>query len=165
LPADGKGREAPESPLVFAVVRQESAFQTDAVSSAGAKGLMQLMPKTASDVARALNISHNPARLAEPDYNLRLGQAYLRDMIAEFGGSYVLALAAYNAGPKRARDWLKAHGDPRAGVEQAVDWIEMIPFEETRNYIQRVLENLQVYRLKGNGGSHEAQIAERDLKR
>jgi len=165
LSADGKGRDAPESPLVFAVVRQESAFQTDAVSSAGAKGLMQLMPKTASEVARALNISHNPARLAEPDYNLRLGQAYLRDMIAEFGGSYVLALAAYNAGPKRARDWLKAHGDPRAGVEQAVDWIEMIPFEETRNYIQRVLENLQVYRLKGNGGSHEAQIAERDLKR
>jgi soluble lytic murein transglycosylase len=165
LSADGKGRAMPESPLVFAVVRQESAFQVDAVSSAGARGLMQLMPKTASQTARALNISHNPARLSEPDYNLRLGQAYLGDMIAEFGGSYVLALAAYNAGPKRAREWLKAHGDPRAGVEQAVDWIEMIPFEETRNYIQRVLENLQVYRLKGNGGSHEAQLAERDLKR
>jgi soluble lytic murein transglycosylase len=165
LPADGKGRALPESPLIFAVVRQESAFQVDAVSSAGARGLMQLMPKTASDTARALNISHNPARLSDPDYNLRLGQAYLRDMIAEFGGSYVLALAAYNAGPKRAREWLKAHGDPRAGVEQAVDWIEMIPFEETRNYVQRVLENLQVYRLKGNGGSHEAQLAERDLKR
>jgi soluble lytic murein transglycosylase len=160
----GKG-SAPESPLVLAVVRQESAFQTDAVSSAGAQGLMQLMPKTASETARALSIAHNPEKLFEPEYNLKLGQAYLRDMIAEFGGSYVLALAAYNAGPKRAREWLKAHGDPRAGIDQAVDWIEMIPFEETRNYVQRVLENLQVYRLKGNGGSHEAQIAERDLKR
>jgi soluble lytic murein transglycosylase len=165
LPADGKGRAAPESPLVFAVVRQESAFQADAVSRAGAQGLMQLMPRTASETARALNISHAPGRLAEPDHNLKLGQAYLRDMIAEFGGSYILALAAYNAGPKRAREWLKAQGDPRAGVEDAVDWIEMIPVEETRNYIQRVLENLQVYRLKGNGGSHEAQLAERDLKR
>lgn len=165
LPADGKARPTPESPLIYAVVRQESAFQTDAVSRAGARGLMQLMPKTASETARALNISHAPGRLSEPEYNLKLGQAYLRDMIAEFGGSYVLALAAYNAGPKRAREWLKAHGDPRAGVEDAVDWIEMIPIEETRNYIQRVLENLQVYRLKGNGGSHEAQLAERDLKR
>ena len=146
-------------------MRQESAFQADAVSPAGAQGLMQLMPKTASETARALKISHSPGRLSEPDYNLKLGQAYLRDMIADFGGSYILALAAYNAGPKRAREWLKAHGDPRAGVEEAVDWIEMIPIEETRNYVQRVLENLQVYRLKGNGGSHEAQLAERDLKR
>ena len=165
LPADGKGRAVPESPLVFAVVRQESAFQADALSRAGAQGLMQLMPATARETARTLNISHNPALLSEPDYNLKLGQAYLRDMIAEFGGSYVLALAAYNAGPKRAREWQKAYGDPRAGVDEAVDWIEMIPFEETRNYIHRVLENLQVYRLKGNGGSHEAQLAERDLKR
>ena len=165
LPADGKGRSLPESPLVFAVVRQESAFQADAVSRAGAQGLMQLMPKTASETARALKISHSPGRLSEPEYNLKLGQAYLRDVIAEFEGSYVLALAAYNAGPKRAREWLKAHGDPRTGVEDAVDWIEMIPFEETRNYVQRVLENLQVYRLKGNGGSHAAEIAERDLKR
>ncbi len=165
LPADGKGRSTPESPLVFAVVRQESAFQVDAVSSAGARGLMQLMPKTASDTARALNLTFAPDRLSDPEYNLKLGQAYLRDMIADFNGSYVLALAAYNAGPKRARDWLKAHGDPRAGVDNAVDWIEMIPFEETRNYVQRVMENLQVYRLKGNGGSHEAQIVERDLKR
>lgn len=165
LPTDGKGRATPESPLVLAVVRQESAFQTDAVSSAGARGLMQLMPKTASDTARALNVTFVPDRLSEPEYNLKLGQAYLRDMIADFSGSYVLALAAYNAGPKRARDWLKAHGDPRAGVDNAVDWIEMIPFEETRNYVQRVMENLQVYRLKGNGGSHAAEIAERDLKR
>ena len=165
LPKDGRGRSTPESPLVLAVVRQESAFQVDAVSRAGARGLMQLMPKTASDTARALSINFAPERLWDPEYNLKLGQAYLRDMIADFGGSYVLALAAYNAGPKRARDWLKAHGDPRADVDTAVDWIEMIPFEETRNYVQRVLENLQVYRLKGNGCSHEAQIAERDLKR
>ena len=164
LPADGKG-PVPDAPLVLAVVRQESAFQVDAISRAGAQGLMQLMPKTASETARALKISHAPGRMAEPEYNLKLGQAYLRDMISEFGGSYLLALAAYNAGPKRAREWLKAHGDPRAGIEEAVDWIEMIPFEETRNYVQRVLENLQVYRLKGNGGSHEAQLAERDLRR
>ncbi|MBM3565193.1 MAG: lytic transglycosylase domain-containing protein, partial [Alphaproteobacteria bacterium] len=128
LPAassDGRGVSAPEAPLVLAVVRQESAFQNDAVSHAGAKGLMQLMPQTASEVARTLRISHNPARLSEPEYNLRLGQAYLRDLLVDFQGSYVLSLAAYNAGPKRAREWMKANGDPRGTIEDMIDWIEM----------------------------------------
>lgn len=164
-PATGKNLPAPEAPLVLAVVRQESAFQTDAVSRAGAQGLMQLMPATARDVARAYKISHTPSRLSESDYNLRLGQAYLRDLLGDFQGSYVLTLAAYNAGPKRAREWMKAHGDPRGTIEDMIDWIEMIPYDETRNYVQRVMENLQVYRLKFNGGSHDAAIAERDLKR
>ncbi len=164
-PATGKGLPAPEAPLVLAVVRQESAFQTDAISRAGAQGLMQLMPATAKEVARSYSISHNPGRLSEPDHNLRLGQAYLRDLLGEFQGSYVLTLAAYNAGPKRAREWMKANGDPRGTIEETIDWIEMIPFEETRNYVQRVMENLQVYRLKSNGGSHDAAIVEKDLKR
>ena len=164
-PATGKGLSAPDAALVLAVVRQESAFQTDAISPAGAQGLMQLMPKTAKEVAKSYSISHNPGRLSESDYNLRLGQAYLRDLLGEFQGSYVLTLAAYNAGPKRAREWMKANGDPRGTIEEMVDWIEMIPFEETRNYVQRVMENLQVYRLKSNGGSHEAVLAEKDLKR
>ena len=164
-PATGKSLSAPDAALVLAVVRQESAFQTDAISPAGAQGLMQLMPKTAKEVAKSYSISHNPGRLSESDYNLRLGQAYLRDLLGEFQGSYVLTLAAYNAGPKRAREWMKANGDPRGTIEEMVDWIEMIPFEETRNYVQRVMENLQVYRLKSNGGSHEAVLAEKDLKR
>ena len=164
-PATGKGLSAPDAALVLAVVRQESAFQTDAISPAGAQGLMQLMPKTAKEVAKSYSIAHNPGRLSESDYNLRLGQAYLRDLLGEFQGSYVLTLAAYNAGPKRAREWMKANGDPRGTIEEMVDWIEMIPFEETRNYVQRVMENLQVYRLKSNGGSHEAVLAEKDLKR
>ena len=164
-PATGRGLPAPEAPLVLAVVRQESAFQTDAISRAGAQGLMQLMPATAKEVARSYSISHNPGRLSEPDYNLRLGQAYLRDLLGEFQGSYVLTLAAYNAGPKRAREWMKTNGDPRGTIEETIDWIEMIPFEETRNYVQRVMENLQVYRLKSNGGSHDAALVEKDLKR
>ncbi len=164
-PATGKSLPTPEAALVLAVVRQESAFQNDAISRAGAQGLMQLMPATAREVARSYSISHNPGRLSESDYNLRLGQAYLRDLLGEFQGSYVLTLAAYNAGPKRAREWMKAHGDPRGAIEETIDWIEMIPFEETRNYVQRVMENLQVYRLKLNGGSHDAALAEKDLKR
>jgi len=86
-------------------------------------------------------------RLTEDaDYNVHLGQTYLQDLVNEFNGSYILALAAYNAGPSRARQWMRDYGDPRDSTVDAIDWIEMIPFSETRNYVQRVLENLQVYR-------------------
>jgi soluble lytic murein transglycosylase len=154
-----------EDALVLAVIRQESAFDGNAVSSAGARGLMQLMPATARAVASKLNIAYEPGELmGDSDYNLRLGQAYLGSMIDRFGGSYVLALAAYNAGPGRASRWLDENGDPRRGVDEAVDWIERIPFTETRNYVQRILENLQIYRFRLSGRPPAQTIAD-DLVR
>ncbi len=145
----GSAGNSIEHPLVLSVVRQESLFQTSIVSSAGAVGLMQLMPATAKATAASLNIGYSPEKLSKDgEYNMRLGQAYLADMIREFGGSYVLAVAAYNAGPSRARQWVRENGHPRDPAVDAVDWIEMIPFTETRNYVQRVMENLQVYRVR-----------------
>jgi soluble lytic murein transglycosylase len=137
-----------EDALVLAVIRQESAFDTGAISSAGARGLMQLMPATARQVASRLKVGYAPNRLTDsPDYNVQLGQAYLASLLNRFGGSYVLALAAYNAGPGRANQWLNENGDPRRDAVEAIDWIEKIPFSETRNYVQRALENVQVYRV------------------
>ena len=144
LPQNSRGME---EALLLALMRQESAFDPQAVSWAGARGLMQLMPATARRVARRLNLPFSRRRLLEdPDYNLAIGTAYLADVVSSFDGSYVLGLAAYNAGPGRVRRWLRRHGDFRKGEIDAVDWIEMIPFDETRNYVQRVIENLQVYR-------------------
>ncbi len=138
-----------ESPLVLAIIRQESSFDTAAASPAGAQGLMQLMPGTARDVAAKLGMAYAPSSLiASPEYNVSLGSAYISDMLQRFDGSYILALAAYNAGPSRVNQWLNTNGDPRTGTEAAVDWIELIPFNETRNYVQRCLENLQVYRAR-----------------
>jgi soluble lytic murein transglycosylase len=136
-----------DRPLVHAVIRQESLFNTSAVSRAGARGLMQLMPATAKQMAKKNDITFVHERLTEDaDYNVHLGQTYLADLVNDFNGSYILALAAYNAGPSRARQWIREYGDPRESTVDAIDWIEMIPFAETRNYVQRVLENLQVYR-------------------
>lgn len=165
LPRIGKDRlPAVEEPLVLAVIRQESLFDPDARSSAGAHGLMQIMPATAKNVAKRLGIGR-PA-LHDPAVNLTVGHAYLAEMIRDFDGSYVLALAAYNAGPTRARAWVRANGDPRDKDVEVVDWIEMIPFSETRNYVQRVLENLQVYRSRLSDSPTEMALAiERDLKR
>jgi soluble lytic murein transglycosylase len=136
-----------EHALVFAVMRQESEFRATATSPVGARGLMQLMPNTAREVARDMGLPYDLDRLlSDPEYNVQLGSGYLRDMLREFDGSYLLAVAAYNAGPGRVRQWLAAMGDPRRDQIDPIDWIESIPFEETRNYVQRVLENLQVYR-------------------
>ena len=108
---------------------------------------MQLMPKTASYIAGKMALPFTPARLTEDGvYNMLLGQSYLQQLIDDFGGSYALSIAAYNAGPGRVRQWLQQFGDPRGGTIAMVDWIELIPFEETRTYVQRVLENLQIYR-------------------
>ncbi|WP_193371180.1 lytic transglycosylase domain-containing protein [Pelagibius marinus] len=138
---------APEAALVLAVMRQESEFYPKARSPVGALGLMQLMPATARHTARGLGIPFNRDRLtSDPDYNLRLGQAYLKELLEQFDGSYILALAAYNAGPSRAERWIKEYGDPRDPKVDAVNWIERIPFSETRNYVQRILESLVVYR-------------------
>ena len=138
-----------ERPLLLAMTRQESAFDSGAVSSAGARGLMQLMPATASHVARSLGLPFSAARLtSDVHYNLTLGREYLSGPLGDFSGSYVLSVAAYNAGPARVHDWMHDFGDPRAKNVDVIDWIESIPVAETRNYVQRVLENLQVYRFR-----------------
>ena len=139
--------KSPEPALVLAVIRQESAFYTGAVSGAGASGQMQIMPATARRVARQIKVRYSRKKLlSDPEYNLRLGRAYLADLTEQYDGSYILALAAYNAGPARASRWMKAFGDPRTPGVDPVDWIESIPFNETRNYVQRILESLVVYR-------------------
>lgn len=135
--------------LVHALIRQESAFDFAAVSPAGARGLMQLMPATAKEVARKNRISHSTDMLiSNPDHNIRLGSLYLKQVLDRFDGSHALALAAYNAGPGRVDQWIKMFGDPRNGAVDVTDWIEMIPIGETRNYVQRVLEGAYIYRIK-----------------
>ncbi len=154
-----------EHPLILAMTRQESAFDIGAVSTAGARGLMQLMPATAKLVARSLQIPFSQSRLTgDVRYNLTLGRAYLSEMLGDFGGSYVLAVAAYNAGPARVHDWIQDFGDPRSKSIDAIDWIESIPVAETRNYVQRVLENLQVYRFR-LGDRRLAFSLQTDLRR
>lgn len=154
-----------ERPLVLAVARQESAFENDALSRTGARGLMQLMPATASQIAKSRQIPYSAERLStDPRYNLTLGRAYLDDLLDKFSGSYVLSIAAYNAGPARVHQWMDSFGDPRTKAIDVVDWIEAIPFPETRNYVQRVLENLQVYRVRLGARSLALSLAA-DLKR
>jgi soluble lytic murein transglycosylase len=138
-----------ERPVVFAIARQESAFNPAAISGAGARGLLQLMPATAKEVAKDVGLPYSKARLtSDPAYNATLGAAHLGDLVSSFGGSYVMTFAAYNAGSSRVAQWVKAHGDPRDPNVDVVNWIELIPFTETRNYVQRIMENLQVYRAR-----------------
>jgi len=155
-----------ELPLILAITRQESAFAADAISPVGARGLMQLMPATARSVSKKLKISYSKNKLtSQPDYNTLLGSTYLGGLIRRFDGSYIMAIASYNAGSSRVRQWTKEWGDPRKGEIDIIDWIELIPFRETRNYVQRVMENLQVYRqLLRKSGYRTVQIGN-DLKR
>ncbi len=147
-----------EPALALAVIRQESAFDPAAVSSSGALGLMQLKPDTAEEVARRLGARTSRAKLlTDPGHNMRLGMAYLDSMLDLRGGSHVAAIASYNAGPNRVRRWIAAMGDPRDPGVDIVDWIEEIPFSETRNYVQRVIESMQVYRMLG--GAQAADLA------
>jgi soluble lytic murein transglycosylase len=133
--------------LVYAVARQESALNHVATSRVGAQGLMQLMPATARATARQAGLTYSAARLStDPTYNATLGAKHLDELLARFQGSYVLTFVAYNAGPGRANDWVRAYGDPRGNQVDAIDWIERIPFDETRHYVQKVMENLQIYR-------------------
>jgi soluble lytic murein transglycosylase len=139
--------------LAYAIARQESEFNVSARSGAGALGILQLLPGTARDMARKVGVSFNQGRLTtDAGYNAQLGAAYLGEQLERFGGSYVLTFAAYNAGPTRARQWSERFGDPRGqSIEEVVDWIERIPFTETRGYVQRVMENYQVYRMRLSG--------------
>ncbi|MEN0001626.1 MAG: lytic transglycosylase domain-containing protein, partial [Pseudomonadota bacterium] len=134
--------------LAHAIARQESEFRVDARSSADALGLMQLLPSTARAEARRLDVSYRTDLLtSNPDYNARLGLSYIDRQLDRFDGSFVLALVAYNAGPGRARDWVARFGSPVGlDLHETIDWIEQIPFPETRNYVFRVLENYAVYR-------------------
>jgi len=135
-----------EPAITLGLIRQESSFDAEAASPAGASGLMQLMPATAMVVARQLN-EPAPAPLTDAALNMRLGTAYLARLLDRFG-ALPPAIAAYNAGPNRVQDWLAAAGDPAAGALDPVDWIELIPFNETRNYVQRVVENIVIYRAR-----------------
>ena len=140
-------RKIPEAAFILSIIRQESEFDTSANSSAGARGLMQLMTYTAKTVAKQANMTYSKSRLTkDPEYNINLGSHYIAGLLLEYDGAYPFAIAAYNAGPKRVKYWKKINKNPQKGQIDYVDWIELIKFKETRNYVQRVLENYNVYR-------------------
>jgi len=140
-------RKIPDAAFILSIIRQESEFDTSAHSSAGAQGLMQLMPYTAKVVAKQAKVSYSKTKLTKnPEYNINLGSFYIAGLLLEYEGSYPFAIAAYNAGPKRVKYWNKINKNPQKGQIDYVDWIELIKFKETRNYVQRVLENYNVYR-------------------
>ncbi|MEM6307496.1 MAG: lytic transglycosylase domain-containing protein, partial [Pseudomonadota bacterium] len=150
-PLAGQTGDVPTE-LALAIARRESEFFADAISGVGARGLMQLMPPTAQEMAGDLGMSYSQSRLTtDPAYNATLGVAYLRELIERFGYSPVHIAAAYNAGPSRPERWMGALGDPRQGDIDVIDWIERIPFSETRNYVMRVTETLPAYRARLTG--------------
>jgi soluble lytic murein transglycosylase len=158
------GPGAAETAFVYSISRQESNFDPAARSGVGARGMMQLMPATASIVARKLGEAHSIDRLSDASYNMRLGSVYLGDMVSSFSGSYIMAAAAYNAGPGRPAQWAGLCGDPRGAQTDPLDFIECIPFSETRNYVMRTLETTMVYRARLNGGVAPLTLSS-DLKR
>lgn len=147
MPSYAPLRNPPEPAFLLGIARQESEFNRTIVSSAGARGLLQVMPVTAHHVCRDYKVKCElPRLLTDNAYNARIASAYIADRMDEFHGSYVLTLAGYNAGPGRARQWIRQFGDPRDPKVDPIDWIERIPFEETREYVAKVLSNVQVYR-------------------
>lgn len=145
VPDEARAFVRPE--IILGLSRQESEFNPRAYSRAGARGLMQLIPSTAQLTARKEGLPYRrSALLDDPVYNMIIGSAHLSHLLDRYDGSLILTFAAYNAGPHRADRWIEEYGDPRHGDVDPVDWIELIPFSETRNYVQRVLENTQVYR-------------------
>lgn len=160
-----KNRTDVESALLLALSRQESEFNIAAVSRVGARGLMQLMPATARQTAGRMGLPYDEARLLiDPDYNAQLGSFYLRQLLNMWDGHYVLALASYNAGEGRVQRWIRDFGDPRSGQVDVVDWIELIPFTETRNYVQRILEGVQIYRHILNPQATQTLALAQDLR-
>jgi soluble lytic murein transglycosylase len=152
-----------EPHVAYAIARQESGFNPRARSSANAQGLMQVLPGTAKLVAKRNGIPFDPKKLYDPIYNVQIGAAELGHAIGNYRGSYILTFVAYNAGPGRVREWVERFGDPRDPKIDPIDWVERIPFSETRNYVQRVMENMQVYRVRF-GASRNLMI-EADLRR
>jgi soluble lytic murein transglycosylase len=141
------GRKIPETAFILSLIRQESEFDMTANSHAGAQGLMQLMPYTAKLVSKQAKLPYSKSRLtSDPEYNINLGSHYIAGLILQYDGAYPFATAAYNAGPKRVKYWKKINKDPQKNQIDFVDWVELIKFKETRNYVQRVMENYNVYR-------------------
>ena len=150
-----------ERAFVYGLVRQESEFNARAGSHAGARGLMQLMPGTAKLITKQYKVPYKPAMLtADPAYNARLGAAHLGDLVSDFRGSYILTLVAYNAGPRRSLEWIARYGDPRGKGIDPIDWVESIPFTETRHYVQKVLQNTHVYRSRLEPSSMRGMTAD-----
>jgi soluble lytic murein transglycosylase len=154
-----------EKAVIYALARQESEMNPSAVSHANARGLMQFIPSTARAEAAKIGLPYKTSWLTDdPGYNMTLGGSHLDTLLGQFNGSYIMAAAAYNAGASRPRRWMQEYGDPRTGEIDVIDWVEFIPFAETRNYVQRVLENTQVYRQRIEGGPVEMRLSE-DLNR
>jgi soluble lytic murein transglycosylase len=150
--------------VVFSIARQESAFNPRAVSSANALGLMQVLPGTGKQIAKKFGFAFDRNRmLSDAAYNAQMGAAELGDVLEAYRGSYILSFVAYNAGRGRVKQWIEKYGDPRDPNVDPIDWVERIPFSETRNYVQRVIENMQVYRAQLNQGSR--LMIEADLRR
>lgn len=140
-------RKLPEKAFLYGITRQESEFNPNIISHAGARGLMQVMPGTARHVTRRYKIKYHKAKLiSDPAYNVRIASAYIGDGLDQFDGNYVMTMAGFNAGPGRVRQWVKQFGDPRSSAIDPIDWIERIPFSETRNYVLKVMSNIQIYR-------------------
>ncbi len=153
-----------EPAVTYSIARQESHFNQKIVSVAHAMGLMQVTPAAGIDTARKYKVKFDRARLLkDPVYNMQLGTAELSNLLGEYNGSYLLTFAGYNAGRGRVRQWIAAYGDPRDPRVDPVDWVERIPISETRNYVERIMENLQVYRARFGGGSK--LMIEADLRR
>ena len=147
VPQYVNGRKIPETAFILSLIRQESEFDMRANSHVGAQGLMQLMPYTAKLVAKQAKLPYSKSRLtSDPEYNINLGSHYIAGLILQYDGAYPFATAAYNAGPKRVKHWKKINKNPQKKQIDFVDWVELIPFKETRNYVQRVMENYNVYR-------------------
>jgi soluble lytic murein transglycosylase len=143
-----------ERSIIYSVARTESAFDQADRSSANAVGLMQVTPEAGRDTAKRFGVAYDWDRMvSDPVYNTQMGAAELSALLKEYAGSHIMTFAGYNAGRGRVRDWVKAHGDPRDPKVDAIDWVERIPFSETRNYVQRVLENLHVYRVRFGSGA------------
>ncbi|HEX3918146.1 MAG TPA: lytic transglycosylase domain-containing protein [Caulobacteraceae bacterium] len=155
---------APEAAFVLGITRQESGFDPGVHSGAGAQGMMQLMPGTAAILSRKLGYNYGGGHLLDADYNMTLGSAFLGQLVNQFDGSYVMAAAAYNAGPGRPGQWAASCGDPRSSSTDPTDFIECIPFSETKDYVMRVLEATEIYRARLAGGTARLTLAS-DLRR
>jgi soluble lytic murein transglycosylase len=150
--------------VAYSIARQESHFSQNVVSPSHAMGLMQVTPIAGKDIARRFDVTYDRKRLlSDPVYNVQMGTAELSSLLSYYNGSYLLTFAAYNAGRGRIRQWMDVYGDPRDPKVDPVDWVERLPFSETRNYVQRIMENLQVYRARFSGGTR--LLIEADFKR
>lgn len=158
-------RSMPEPAFYYAIARQESEFNATIISPAGARGLLQIMPSTARYIAKQHKVKYQKAKLLNsPSYNAKLGTAYIGDRLDDFNGSYIKTIAGYNAGQGRVRQWVRKFGNPASSNIDPIDWIERIPFTETRNYVKKVLSNIQVYRSR-LGKAEQALYLRRDIYR